>query len=104
MRVTEGREMTSKHQPVDTFRVAPIVTPHTSCLVGHKVNSPIRLYSIEFKDAETADTVIFTADDWTEDEKRLALALIGRLNRLDAARRSQVSADVEARQGRARYH
>jgi hypothetical protein len=62
--VTEGREMTSKHQPVDTLR-----GPSTRrTLVGHKVNSPIRLYSIEFKDAETADTVIFTADDWTEDE------------------------------------
>jgi hypothetical protein len=96
--VTEGREMTSKHR---STLFAPVVTPH---LVGHKINSPISLYSIEFKDAETADTVIFTADDWTEDEKRLALALIGRLHRLYAARRSQVSADVESRQGRARYH
>ncbi|HMK02205.1 MAG TPA: hypothetical protein VK552_23030, partial [Reyranella sp.] len=77
----------------------PIVTPHTSWPQGQF--PPIRLYSIEFKDDETADTAIFTADDWTEDEKRLALALIGRLNRLYAARRSQVSADVESRQGRA---
>jgi hypothetical protein len=68
------------------------------------VNSPTRLYSIEVKDAATADTVIFTAVDWTEDEKRLALALIGRLNRLYAARRSKASADVESRRGKARYH
>ena len=74
------------------------LTPHTSWPQGQ---FPIRLYSIEFKDAETADTVVFAADDWAEDEKRLALALIGRLNRLYAARRSQVSADVESRQGRA---
>jgi hypothetical protein len=68
------------------------------------VNSPTRLYSIEVKDAETADTVIFTAVDWTEDEKRLAPALIGRLNRLYAARRSKAPADIESTCGRARYH
>jgi hypothetical protein len=68
------------------------------------VNSLTRLYSIEVKDSETADTVIFTADVWTEDEKRLALALIGGLNRLYAGRRSQASADVESRRGKARYH
>ncbi len=73
-------------------------------LVGRMVNSPTRLYSIEVKDTETADTVIFTAVDWTEDEKRLALALISRLNRLYAARRSKAPADVEPKRGKARYH
>jgi hypothetical protein len=80
---------------------APIVTPHTSWPQGQFPRSAS--YSIEFKYAETADTVIFTANDWNEDEKRLVLALIGRLNRLYAGRRSQASADVESRQG-ARYH
>jgi hypothetical protein len=68
------------------------------------VNSPTRLYPIEVKDAKTADTVIFIAVDWTEDEKRLALALIGRLNRLHAVRRSKAWADVESKRGKARYH
>ena len=68
------------------------------------VNSPTRLYSIEVKDAETANTVIFIAVDWTEDEKRSALALIGRLNRLHAVRRSKAWADVESKRGKALYH
>jgi hypothetical protein len=38
-----------------------------------------RLYSIEIKDARTEQVVVFAAADWTEEQKRVALAQIMRL-------------------------
>jgi hypothetical protein len=38
-----------------------------------------RLYSIEIKDAKTNQVVVIAAADWTEDQKRLAVAQIKRL-------------------------
>ena len=64
-----------------------------------------RLYSIEVKDAETGDTLIFTAVDWTAEEKRLAVALIGRLTALHGARlRPERDDDSEPKPDKGRYH
>jgi hypothetical protein len=38
-----------------------------------------RLYSIEIKDAKTEQVVVFAAADWTEEEKRVAVAQVMRL-------------------------
>ena len=50
------------------------------------VDSATRLYSIVVKNAETGATLIFTAADWSADEKRLAGAMISMLRNLDADR------------------
>ena len=62
-------------------------------VVGHMVDSATRLYSIVVKDAETGATLIFTAADWSADEKRLVVtekrlagAMISMLRSLDANR------------------
>jgi hypothetical protein len=46
-----------------------------------------RLYSIEIKDARTEQVVVFAAADWTEKEKRVAVAQIVRLVGLSDDRR-----------------
>jgi hypothetical protein len=38
-----------------------------------------RLYSIQIRDAKTGQVVVFAAADWTEEEKRAAVAQIKRL-------------------------
>jgi hypothetical protein len=38
-----------------------------------------RLYSIEIKDAKTGQVVVIAAADWTQDQKRLAVAHIKHL-------------------------
>jgi hypothetical protein len=57
------------------------------------VDSATRLYSIVVKDAETGARLLFTAADWSADEKRLVLtekrlagAMISMLRSLDANR------------------
>jgi hypothetical protein len=65
--------------------------------------STTRRYSIEVKDAKTGIPLILTTVDWTSDQKRLAMALIGRLADLHDANRSKLHGDHEPEFGKTRF-
>lgn len=45
---------------------------------------PTRRYTIEVKDTECNDTVMLTAGDWTDAQKRIAVAQISRIAKAPA--------------------
>ncbi|MGH8429490.1 MAG: hypothetical protein ACREUF_03715 [Solimonas sp.] len=60
-------------------------------------------YSIEIKDVETGAMVVNATVDWTDDQRRLAIILIGRLASLYRGGRPSAFSDLGLKSGD-QYH